>query len=463
MNLEGVTLKLLLHEENKEKALEAYSALRSDYFSNSFKAVLRHVKDFYDHAGYIPSSNELEVYRSRDRKTLSAIASLNLIDTKSIDIDIAVEELANQHAQNYTLDMVEGLLGDISMLSRHELLDKLALLPLKLEETLTTSEVVYSAKDIPVFTRKEDFSKTKMLSGISDQWDFEAGGYFKQELVLLGGKRGSGKSLFCCNLMVQQHRQGNVSLYCTIEMTAAEVFHRIICILAQVNFANLRKGELTFDDECKLAKAMSKLFEGGDLVFNKHFVDSDSAPNVFDFQDELQKTCREKDEGRMIIIDDRDLTAATIDVKFSTYKSRYGDKFTLGIVDYLNQVVLEVGADPYDWKVQTTLVKVLKNQSRKSDITLVAPYQMADDGTTRFSKGILDAADLAQLINVAEDKSYIVLETTKSRSSKDDGKYPIRMDWETLTIDPAILKIEDINGESAEEDGEPKEAAREDM
>ena len=452
MNLEGATLKLLLHEKNKDKALAAYSELRQDYFSNSFRVVLRHIKEFYAKNGSIPSCNELEVYRSRDKKTLAAIASIKLIDITDIDIDIAVEELANQHAQNYTLDLIEHLLGDISMLSRHELLDKLALFPIKLEETLTTSEVVYSAKDIPVFTRAEDLSKEKMLSGISDQWDYEAGGYYRQELVLLGGKRGSGKSIFCCNLMVQQHKQGNVSVYCTIEMTAKEVFHRIICILAQVNYSSLRMGTLSSSEERKLAKSMSDLFVGGDLVFEKHFTNPDTKPDVFLFQEELQRDCKEKDEGRMIIIDDRDLTAATVDVKFSTYKSIYGDKFTLGIVDYLNQLVLEEGADPYDWKVQTTLGKVLQNHARKSTIALVAPYQMADDGSTRFAKGILDAADLAQLIVVSEDKESIALETTKARSSKDDGVYHIHMDWDTLTIDPTEIDISTLSGGDTEEE-----------
>jgi|TARA_R110000822_G_scaffold12171_7_gene44101 hypothetical protein len=451
VNLEGVTIKLLLTEENKELALSSYSELKPDYFTNTFKAVLRHIKEFYDTKGQIPSMQELEVFRSRDRKTLSAIASISLIDTKDVDIRVAIDELANQSAQNVTLDMLDELLQDISLLGRHELLDKLAYLPIQLEETLTTSDVVFTAKSIPVFKRAEALAKAKMLCGICNAWDYEAGGYYRQEFVLLGGKRGSGKSVFCANLIAQQHKQGNVSIYATIEMTAEECWHRIICVLAQVEFSKLRKDELTEEDNVKLAQVMASLFIDGDKVYEKHFI-LNTEPNVFDFQDELQSTCKEKDEGRIIILDDRDLTISTLDVKVSSYKSRYGDLLTLVVVDYINQLVLEPGADPYDWKTQITLGKLLKNQARKNDVCLVSPYQMDDNGGTRFAKGILDAADLAQLIQIMDKESGLMaLETTKSRSAKDDGKYGLRMDWKTLTIDPTEIDLEDMDGEEAVE------------
>ena len=48
MNLEAVTLKLLLHETDKEKALKTYAELKPDYFSNTFRPILHNIKDFYD-------------------------------------------------------------------------------------------------------------------------------------------------------------------------------------------------------------------------------------------------------------------------------------------------------------------------------------------------------------------------------------------------------------------------------
>jgi hypothetical protein len=199
---------------------------------------------------------------------------------------------------------------------------------------------------------------------------------------------------------------------------------------------------------------MSNLFEGGQEVFDKHFTNNAAPTDVFLFQDELQRTCVEKDEGRIIILDDRNLSISTIDVQLSSYKARYGDKLTLCVVDYINQVIVDPKADPYDWKTLTLLGKMLQNLSRKNDVCLVSPYQIDDTGQTRFSKGILDAPDLAQLIQVIDD--VLVLETTKSRSTRDDGKYGIKINWDTLAIDPREVNLDELNGSSDEEEDKPK-------
>lgn len=443
MNVEGVTLKLLLHEVDKEKALAAYADLRPDYFSNSFKSVLKHIKDFYECNSHIPELRELEVFRSRDRKTLSSLASLELIDTKGVELELAIEELANQHAQNLGLDLIDSILDDITMMDRYELLDKLASVPLRLEEQLTNQNTVFSIKTLPVFKKPEDFALTKIASGICDAWDNETGGYYRQDLVLFGGKRGSGKSLVCANLVANQHKQGNVSIYCSIEMTADETLLRILGILAGVDALRIKKNELTKDDIFKLAEKMGSLFVGGEELFKEHF-HANPEPDIFKYQEELYKL-DEKDEGRIIIIDDQEMTLSSIDTKVTTYKAKYGDKLALVIVDYLNQLVLEDNADMYDWKPQILVAKGLKNIARKNDVCVVSPYQMDDNGATRFAKGILDPADIAQLINILDrDSGAIEFETTKARSSNDTIKNIVTMDWATLSIDPTAVSLAEL-------------------
>lgn len=451
MNLEGVTLKLLLHEEDKEKALESYAELKSDYFSNTFKSILKHIKDFYDGNGYIPSATELQIYRSRDEKVLAALSSLELIDCKNVHIELAIEELANQHAQTFTLDMLDKLLEDISLTPRDDLLDKLGTLPLKLEEVMTTSNAVHTVKDIPVFREPEALKLSKVISNICHEWDHESGGYFRQDLVLFGGKRGSGKSIVCANLVAQQHLQGNPSIYFTIEMTALETMQRIMSIVAGTSFTALKEGTLELEDKKKLAQAMVNQFVDAQHVYEKHFKNN-SAPDVYKFQEELYSTCEERDDNKIIIIDDKDLSIATIDTKLSSYKSKYGDALALVVVDYINQVTIEGSDDPWDWKIQQLLSKMLKNMARKYDICLVSPYQMADDGSTRFAKGILDAADTAQLIYVDKETNTMTFKTTKARSTDDGGEHTVQIDWVCLRIDPTAVSLEQLK--AALEDGE---------
>jgi|TARA_R110000796_G_scaffold103257_1_gene212433 KaiC/GvpD/RAD55 family RecA-like ATPase len=445
MNIEGVTLSLLLQEQDKDVALTYFSELNQDYFSSSFKTVAKTIKDFYLDKGFVPSIGELEVYRSRDKKLLSALASIALIDCDNIDIQVAIEELANQYAQNTALDLFEGLLESISNMDRHELIEQISALPIKMEDKISSSEVVYTISDLKLFCSAEDAQLDRIYSGICDEWDHEAGGYYRQDLVLLGGKRGSGKSITCANLIAQQHKQKNVSVYFTIEDGAHATMERILCILSQVPYGNIKKKTTTDAENKLLAQTLASLFDNGEACLTDYLTVAPKL-DLVEFQDVLYRECKEKEEGRIIIVDDRQLSVGSIDSKISSIKSKYGDKLALVVVDYVNQVILDGNTDMYDWKPQIVISKTLKTCARKNNICIVSPYQIDDTGVARFAKGILDAADVAQILEVADKESGLLgLNTSKARSANDTGKYLMHMDWKTLTIDPrpVVLDVED--------------------
>lgn len=451
MNLEGVTLKLLLEESDKEKALQIYSELRHDYFSSTFASILSHVNSYYDHYGYIPSLSELKVYRNRDSKVTAALSTVELLNAEGIDIYVAIEELANQYAQNQVLEILESLLDKIVVKDRYELLDSVSSIPLKLEEKLKKSNKVYSARDISVFKAKDSVKLEQVPTGISDEWDYEMGGYYIEDLILLGGKRGSGKSIVCANLIANQHRQGKPSMYFTIEMTYEETYNRIISILSEVPFKAIKQQNMTPDQVMQVAKTMASMFEGGDALYEEYFTGTTvTEENTLKFQSELQKLT-EKEEGRIIIVDDRDLSIGSIDTQIATYKSRYGSDLRMVVVDYLNQVVIEGSKDMYDWKDQVTVSKYMKNLARKHRICMVSPYQIDDSGKARFSKGILDAADTAQIIfKDPEDPEHIIFITDKMRGAEDTGKHKVKVNWNILAIDPRSVPIEDLQPKSSE-------------
>jgi hypothetical protein len=71
---------------------------------------------------------------------------------------------------------------------------------------------------------------------------------------------------------------------------------------------------------------------------------------------------------------------------------------------------------------------------------MVSPYQIDNSGETRFAKGILDAADIALLMeaNTKEDAA-MSFETTKIRGAK-EMKFTSGMDWESLRISPISIE-----------------------
>jgi len=146
-----------------------------------------------------------------------------------------------------------------------------------------------------------------------------------------------------------------------------------------------------------------------------------------------------KSDNQMIIIDDRGLTLTSLDLHLGKIKSKFGSKFTVAVVDYLNQIVVE-GASQFDWQPQIVISKKLKELARKYDIVMVSPYQIDASGETRFAKGILDAADIALLMEAhAKEANAISFETTKIRGAK-EMKFTSVMDWDTLRISPQSIE-----------------------
>jgi replicative DNA helicase len=273
--------------------------------------------------------------------------------------------------------------------------------------------------------------KERVYLGLNNSFDSVLGGVARQELILVGGKRGSGKSIACSNLFINQYESGNSSIYFSIEMTAKETMDRNLSILANVNLQNLKQHKLTDDELLRVVKARAEMFlDSQDLVseFLRH-------RDRYKFEEMLVRSCALKPDNQMIIVDDRDLTLSSIDLHIGKAKAKFGDKLKLVVVDYLNQIVLE-GNDQYDWKPQIEVSKKLKNLARKYEIVMVSPYQIDKDGEARFAKGILDAADIA-LTMEAHDKetNAVSFETTKIRGGKEMA-FTCPIDWDTLRISP---------------------------
>ena len=284
MNLEGVVLKSLLSLKDKEKALEAFSELRADYFSGPYPQIYSSIKHYYDKHNYVPDAEQLRMYFSRDGVSEIRLNALELIEPTDSILE-AIGFLSDAHAQKVLLDQLDKLVDSAPLLDKFELLDAVSKVPMVLEEQIQKTNKIYTIKDINIFSSIEDTRDSMVACGISNKWDAENGGYFVTELILLGGKRGSGKSLVCANLVSQQHLAGNPSIYFTIEMTAKETMQRIISILSQVDYSKIRLNTLSLEEKLKIAKAMANLYEGGTELLEEMTLEFDE----FKFQAALSK------------------------------------------------------------------------------------------------------------------------------------------------------------------------------
>lgn len=279
-----------------------------------------------------------------------------------------------------------------------------------------------------LFRPPEDIAKLRFHLGLNNTFDAVLGGMAREEYILIGGKRGSGKSITGANICVNQYEAGNTAAYFTIEMSGAETFERIMAIHSEVPHSSIRKGILTDQEVLKVVKSRAAMFKDSD----GHVMDFLTHRDRYRFEEQLVRSCKLKDDNQMIIVDDRALSLTALDLHLGKIKSKFGDKFTVAVVDYVNQIVVE-GVDKYDWKPQIAVSTKLKDLARKYGIIMVSPYQIDATGEARFSKGILDSADVALVMEAGEHS--MSFDTTKIRSGG-EMKFTSGINWDTLRISP---------------------------
>lgn len=269
--------------------------------------------------------------------------------------------------------------------------------------------------------------------GFNNQFDADSLGMAPGEYVMLGGWRGSAKSVLCSNVVCNQYKQGNSSLYFTIEMSDREVYDRNIAILSDVEIKRIKRGNLTEVEKMAIAKVRAGMTTDGSLdLLERYQKDADFE----DFETKLLDRPLKRD-NKIITIDNSNLTMTNIDATIHKYKTKLGDKLKVVVVDYINQISC---SDQFDWKVQIELSKKLKALAKKYEVVLFTPYQISEEGKTRFSKGILDSPDWAFHLTPVKfegsEVGAIEFECKKSRGDDDRFDFASEINWNTLRVFP---------------------------
>jgi replicative DNA helicase len=324
---------------------------------------------------------------------------------EEIDTAIAVEALSDQYTQEETLNKLSEFVDNIPHLDTSEIKNNLGEVLLYLEQKTDTSEEIFLMNDILLIDKEEIHSK--VMLGLNNGFDAHLGGASLSELIMIGGERGSGKTIAACNVAANQYTQGNSVLFFSIEMRAREIFNRFLAILSGVKNDSLRRISCDDNEFRAIAKTRSDMFDGGSEFYNE-FLEHGSYER---FELDLLRSTKLKKDNQIVIVDNQLLTITDIDMNVQKFKTQFGDKLKVVVVDYVNQIQTN---DLYDWKSQIKLSKELKNIARKHDVVLVTPYQIDKSGEARFAKGLLDAADIALVLEAGED--YINFSSTKTRN-----------------------------------------------
>ncbi|URC22556.1 ATP-dependent DNA helicase [Serratia phage vB_SmaM-Kamaji] len=439
-NTQAIVLKMVLVAEDRNTALLALSKLKKHFFSDVFSSIYTGIQTYYNKHHKMPTLDALMLENGRNAKLSHALAVLSQTRIPDVEVGEALCALENEFAQNEALRLIEeDFLKDLPHLDKGEVISRLNGLAITLEDKVSASDKLFNANNLKVFSNKE-VKQLKMIPlGLSNSWDADMGGIARGEVILIGGYRGTGKSIVCSNIQINQYYANKIAPYFSIEMSAEEVFHRNLAIMAGVPALNIRNQSIEGDALLKLARTRAAMFHGGEEFFydtiGKYTMNSMS--DFTDMEDELNN--RFELHTPMIIVRDINLSPSTIDVTIANLIARYGEEsVTVGVVDYLNQLVREGVEDRYDWKEQMVVATSIKNIATKHNVGIAMPMQVDQDGQTRMSKGIMDSADISINLNAAKadnGKGAIIFECTKARGLPDGISFTPAMDWTTLKID----------------------------
>jgi replicative DNA helicase len=438
----------LLKQVISQQDIATWTALRKNYLPAEHTALYDKIASFVERFTKLPSFEELK-FDAKSKQLQQKIAIIEKVEVEA-EAELLLEFLKSDYAQQLVFENIEKLIeSSAAFESPNDTIESLQNIIVDIEKKIDLEVSQESMQRIELFEPEENMER---YVGLGLNKDFDSQIMFSPEdLILIGGKRGSGKSITCSNIVSSAYENNNSSIYFTIEMNQREILQRVASIGAGVSHYRLKNRTLSAEEIVKVAKWWAGRYEGGLDLFVKEY----SINTSFD-EFHAKLAVLPLREARFEIVYDPELTVSKIRSELERKVPIIRPKVV--VVDYINQVKLSKVASKkgqYDWTEQIEVSKFLKTMAQKYKVPIVSPYQIDASGEARFAKGILDAADAAFTLDAhTKDDNAITFNCTKMRSFSETD-FTSYMDWETLKIGPDSTTVKEKEEESEDIEDKP--------
>lgn len=420
MNLASALFKRILEEED----FDTWSSLRRHYLPSEYHVVYDIIDKQIDAYHKLPTIEELKL-AVRDAPTLDKIYAIEAVEVDAEPF-LLLDYLKNEFTQKETLFQLHKYVeNSISFETAEETLESLYDIISRIEDKVELKATEDNLQKMNLFESDSEIAEYIPL-GLNGDFDNQVR-FKSSDYILMGGKRGSGKSITCSNLANTVYNRGKSVLFFTIEMPTREVLQRQCAIGAGVPHSKIKYKTLDNLEWLKVAEWWAERYENGDV----HLKAYKEHRNFDRFHAALQKESLHS--VQIDIIYDPVLTLPKLKAEIIKRTRKLGN-VGLIIVDYVNQIKKTAGSeDRFDWKDQIVVSTALKTIAGELQIPVFSPYQIDASGEARFAKGILDSADAAFILEAGPDS--IQFTCTKMRG---DAKihFTSKTDWSSLRIGP---------------------------
>lgn len=445
MNVASALIKQVLLLQD----FETWSYLRKHYLPSEYQTLFSIIDKHCDNYHKLPTIEELKL-STRDTSTLDKV---HLIEKLDVDAEafMLLQYLKNEYTQKEVLRELEDYVeNSISFENAEETVQHLHDIILRIEDKVELEDPQESMQRISLFEDEEELGKYLRL-GLNTEYDDQIQ-FSPKDLILVGGKRGSGKSITCANLANSVYERGRSAIYFTIEMDSRQILQRLCSMATGVPQARLRKRNMGVAEWEKVAAWWANRFTRGQELLTEYRENRD-----FDaFHSRLTTTCELDPKRQLDVVYDPSLTLGRIR---SELEMKANTSMDLGviIVDYINQVKRSNApsrSGQYDWTEQIEVSKALKSMAQEYNIPVFSPYQTDASGEARFAKGILDAADAAFTLEPwSHPDQCVTFKCVKIRNDEPID-FTSTMDWDTLKMGPDSALTPDQREQNESKTGE---------
>ena len=409
-----------------------------------YKIIDKHCEDFHK----MPTIEDLK-FEIRDSGTREKLYAIEAVEVDA-DPHMLLEYLKNEYTQKEILDSLEDYVeNSVAFENAQESVNHLHQIVLDIEDKVDLEDPQESMQRIELFEPEEDLAKYMKL-GLNEEYDYEIQ-FSPRDLVMVGGRRGAGKSVICANIANAVYASGKSAMYFTIEMDSRSILQRCCSIATEVPFARLRTQNLSVTEWEKVANWWAARYVDGQDRLKDYRIhrDFNKLHTSLKSQHELLPT------QQLDVVYDPALTLSKIRAELDKKVKPLG--VGVIIVDYINQVKrssLPSRGGQYDWTEQIEVSKALKSMAQEYDCTVFSPYQTDASGEARFAKGILDAADAAYTLETWDhEDACITLNCVKMRSASMKS-FTSQVDWDSLKIGPESAMTPKEKEDSSHKTGE---------
>ena len=220
MNIASALIKQVLELQDFQTWSVTHKHYLPSEYHSLYKIIDKHCESFHK----MPTVEDLK-YEIRDSATREKLFAIEAVEVDA-DPEMLLQYLKNEYTQKEILDSLEDYVeNSVAFEDAQESVNHLHQIVLDVEDKVDLEDPQESMQRIELFEPEEDLAKYIKL-GLNEEYDYEIA-FSPRDLIMVGGRRGAGKSVICANIANNVYNSGKSAIYFTIEIHSSKMLlHR---------------------------------------------------------------------------------------------------------------------------------------------------------------------------------------------------------------------------------------------